>query len=183
MKKIFFIVVLFNFSFNFVNAEAGQIFGPSALYKEEPYTFVLDRNGNLQNSDSKIKVYVYNPKLEIAFTDEQNVDQLSSASFYFNIPANTLSTGEYFMSVEAIDNVGKSRIVAQKDIGVLSGGKTWIARNSEILFATFGFITVVAFIHHVAKERELYAILNKLQISKKRKTRTKTKKSIKKTSK
>lgn len=179
MKKFTFIFIMISLFINFANAETAQIVGPSALYIEQPYTFILNRNENIKNSDSKIKVYVYNPKLELAFTQEQIVDQISREPFYFNIPANTLSAGEYFMSVEATDNVGKSRIIAQKDIGVLSDGKTWISRNSEMFFALFGFVVVVALIHHVAKERELYAMLSKIKISKKKKTKRRVKKTLK----
>ncbi len=177
-SKIIFITTLLSSQifFTFAKAETAEIFGPSALYKEESYTFVLDRNENIHNSDSKVKIYVYNPKLELAFVEEQIIDQASLQPFYFTIPPGTLSVGNYFMSIEAIDNVGKSRIVAQKDIGVLSNGKTWVTKNSEILLSFFAFVVVVAVIHHIARDRELYSTLGKMKLVKKKKSKKHSKK-------
>ena len=161
--------------FSTARAEGAQIFGPSALYKEDSYTFVLDRIQNVFNSDSVIKMYIYNPKLEISFSEEQVIDQTSLGAFYFHVPENTLAEGDYFVSIEVTDNVGKSRVVGQKEIGVLSNGKTWVTRHKEILFAIFAFVIIIAMIHHIAKDRELYAHLKRIKIERKKKTKKRTK--------
>lgn len=161
--------------FTLVRAEGVEIYGPSALYKEEPYTFVLDRGENILNSDVKVTIYVYNPKTELAFVQEQTIDQSSSVPFYFNIPENTFSVGDYFISVEATDNLGYRRIVAQKDIGVLSNGKTWVTKNREAILSLFAFFAVVGAIHHIAKDREIYALLRRVKIETKKKSKGKVK--------
>lgn len=182
-SKIIFITTCIFVSFlSLSKAQGVEIFGPSALYKEESYTFVLDRNQNIFNSDSKVIIYIYNPKLEISFLQEQAVGQASIEPFYFNVPENTLEEGDYFISIEAVDNVGKKRIVAQKDIGVLSNGKTWVTKNKEAILSFFAFVAVIGAIHHIAKDRELYAHLKRIKIEKKKKTKSKTKRQIKKRS-
>ena len=81
---------------------------------------------------------------------------------YFTIPANTLSVGNYVISVESINTFGQSKIIAQKTIGVLSNNQNWASKHKSWLLPLFLFISVLAIVHHLMKDRDLYFLAYKM---------------------
>lgn len=157
-----------------------DILGPIAIYKEESYTFPIDTTGTVGTDDATVKIFVYNEDTELFYTEEKVINPNNTEPIYFTIPANTLVEGNYVISVETGDIFGQNRIVAQKEIGVLSNGQTWVTKNKEIIYPAFIFIVLISLIHHLAKERDLYFKIAELS---RERRRTKTLKNIKKISK
>jgi hypothetical protein len=155
-----------------------DILGPLAIYKEDGFTFPIDTAGTIGNTDGKIKIYVYNEKTELFFQEEKTIDPKVSEPVYFTIPPNTLTEGNFVISVETIDNDGQSRIIAQKEIGVLSNGETWMTKNKDYLIPVFIFIALLALIHHIMRDRDLYFRLKDLRKTKPKTTKRTVKKAV-----
>lgn len=134
-----------------------DILGPIAIYKQEAYTFPIDKVGTVGDSDVKMRIFVYNQKTELFYKEEKTINKDNeNEPLYFTIPANTLEIGNYVISVETLDENGNSKIIAQKNIGVLSNGETWYTRNKNWFLPVFIFFAIIAILHHIAKDRDLY---------------------------
>lgn len=146
-----------------------DILGPIAVYKEKAYTFPIDIIGREFWIDKTIKVYVYNEKAELFFTEEKLLNDILDNPTTFTIPANTLVEGNYVISAETTDEFGQNQIIAQKSIGALSNGENWVTKNREFLLPFFLFIVAISIIHHVAKDRDLYFKIHSRLVTKRKK--------------
>jgi hypothetical protein len=145
-----------------------DILGPLAIYKEESYIFPIETQGTVGDTSAVVKIYVYNEKTELFYSEEKVVDPNLFEPLYFTIPADTLEVGNYVISAEAVDSYGQTKIIAQKKIGVLSNGQTWVTKNKHFLFPGFIFVAIVALIHHLARERDLYFKLAEMKVGRKK---------------
>jgi hypothetical protein len=149
-----------------------DILGPVAIYKEESYTFPIDTL-NLKDEDVKAKIYVYNDRAELFYTEDKRLSAKNTEPVYFTIPANTLPVGKFVISVESINSSGQSKIIAQKTIGVLSNNETWATKHKTWLLPLFLFISVLAIVHHLMKDRDLYFLAYKMIKTRKKKEKKK----------
>lgn len=148
-----------------------DILGPTAIYRENAYIFPIDKKSTIGPEDVKVKVYVYNQKTELYYQDEKTIPGDASSTnepIYFTIPANTLDIGEYIISVETIDATGNHKIIAQKTIGVLSNGQNWLVKNKDTVLPAFLFVVIIALLHHLAKDRDLYFKIREMGRGKKK---------------
>lgn len=148
-----------------------DILGPVAIYKEEGYVFPIDQIANNLLGTTTVKVFVYNNKTELFFSEEKTFFPNTNEPIAFTIPANTLVEGGYVISAEIQGEDGFPEIIAQKEIGVLSNHSNWVTDNRDWLLPLFLFIVVIAIIHHISVDRGIYTKIKQIRRKKRRNIR------------
>lgn len=151
-----------------------KIDADNAFYRQEPYTFTIYHKQEEIPQQAITKIWMFDENWNVVYEDEKLWRTDQDTVLDFIIPADTLEREGNYKIIGKVRYEDESEFeIIEKDLGVLSNGKTWFTKNSHIFMPVFFFVAFVSIIHHLFMEREMYFKLRRLLNSDHRKTRRK----------
>ncbi len=143
-----------------------KIKSDNAFYRQDPYIFTMYHKAEEKYQQAITKIWVFDEFWNVHYEDEKLWRTDQDTVLDFTIPSDTLLTEGNFKIIAKIRyEDGVELEVAEKDIGVLSNGKTWFTKHSNVFMPFFFTIVFIAILHHLFIEREVY---RKLKVFKKK---------------
>ena len=138
-----------------------KIKSDNAFYRQDAYTFTMyhkkEADENYRHQQAITKIWVFDEFWNVHYTDEKLWRTDQDTVLDFIIPEDTIKTeGNFKIIAKVRYEEGAEFEVAEKDIGVLSNGKTWFTKHSNIFMPIFFTIVFIAILHHLSVEREVY---------------------------
>lgn len=150
-----------------------KIESDTAFYRQDAYTFTMYHKKEGKPQQAITKIWLFDEDWNVHFEDEKLWRTDMDNVLNFLIPADTLeSEGNFKIIAKVRYEDGTELEVAEKDVGVLSNGKTWFTKNSHLFMPLFIVVVFIAIIHHIFIEREVYFKLQGL-LKKNRKNKPK----------
>jgi len=150
-----------------------RIESDTAFYRQDPFTFNLYHKKGGKAQQAITKIWVFDEDWNVHYEDEKLWRTDMDNVLAFTIPADTIGKeGNFKIIAKVRYEDGTELEVAEKDVGVLSNGKTWFTKNSHLFMPLFFLVVFISIIHHIFVEREIYFKL-KSYLKKSRKTKAK----------
>jgi hypothetical protein len=129
----------------------------NAFYRQDPYAFTVYHKKEAKAQQAITKIWVFDEDWNIHFEDEKLWRTDMDNVLNFTIPEDTIEQeGNFRIIAKVRYEDGREFEVAEKDIGVLSNGKTWFTKNTHFFMPVFFLVVFVSIIHHFFVEREVY---------------------------
>lgn len=150
-----------------------KIESDTAFYRQDAYTFTMYHKKEGKAQQAITKIWLFDEEWNVHHEDEKLWRTDMDNVLTFTIPADTIEKeGNFKIIAKVRYEDGTELEVAEKDVGVLSNGKTWFTKNSHLFMPLFLVVVFIAIIHHIFMEREIYFKLRSY-LKKPRKTKAK----------
>jgi hypothetical protein len=135
----------------------------NAFYRQDTYTFTMYHKKEEKHQQAITKIWLFDENWNVHFEDERLWRTDQDTVLNFTIPGDTVGKEGNFKIIAKVRYEDDREFeVAEKDIGILSNGKTWFTKNSQLFMPLFFVLIIIAAIHHVFVEREVYFKLHSL---------------------
>lgn len=150
-----------------------KIESDTAFYRQDAFPFTIYHKKEKNAQQAITKIWLFDEDWNIHYEDEKLWRSDMDNVLNFVIPADTLGReGNFKIIAKVRYEDGVELDVVEKDVGVLSNGKTWFTKNSHLFMPMFFILVFIALIHHIFTEREIYFKLrNYLKKTRKNKAR------------
>lgn len=129
----------------------------TAFYRQDAYTFTMYHKKEGKAQQAITKIWLFDEEWNVHYEDEKLWRTDMDNVLNFVIPADTIEKeGNFKIIAKVRYEDGTELEVGEKDVGILSNGKTWFTKNSHLFMPLFFLVVFIAIIHHIFVEREIY---------------------------